>query len=442
MLSVRRGRETSMHAILVSMGTDGDVIPYVGLGRELRALGHRVTLAANEHFEAMALDLGLGFRPLVSNLEMNAVLADPDFWHPLKSPRAGARLVGLVPRQYALVAELAREDDAILVANPGVFAARLVQEKLSRPMATLLLQPGMVSSRLAPPIMPCGLTLPSWAPGLLGNLYWRLVDGAGHALVGRHLNRLRLTLGLKPVNRLFPWWVSPELVIGMFPPWYGPPQSDWPPQMKLAGFPMFDGGGITPADVLDFCDAGKPPVVFTLGTGMMHAASFFRSALAACQTIGARGLFMTKYPRQLPAALPASIRHCAFAPFSQLLPHCAAVVHHGGAGTVAKALATGTPQLILPLAWDQPDNAARVKQLGVGEWLKNSQRTGKHIAQALIRLSAPRIRARCRKVASFLGGADSLKVAAVYVDDLYQRRHRREVPALAPATASARFSGR
>ncbi len=409
-----------MHAVLVSMGTDGDVIPYLGLGATLRARGHRVTLAAPGHYENAASDLGLGFRPLISEREMHALLADPDFWHPLKSALVGARMgAGLIPRQYALLAELAGDGDALLVANPGVLAARLVQEKLSRPMATVLLQPGLIPSVDAPPVMAAGLTLPRGLPRLVGRLYWRVINAAADLLVGRHVNRARIALGMKPIRRLFDWWLSPQRVIGMFPDWYGPPPPDWPPQMRLVGFPLYDGGRAgVPAEVLEFCRAGPPPVAFTLGTGMMHAASFFRAALGACRTLGARALLLTKYPGQLPDPLPPFARHCKFAPFLKLLPHCAALVHHGGAGTVAKALATGTPQLVLPLAWDQPDNAARVKRLGAGDWLRPGARDGAHLARALARLLTPEAQARCRTVAKCFDNPDAFAVAAGLLEEM------------------------
>src|SRR5205823_14931335 len=90
------------------------------------------------------------------------------------------------------------------------------------------------------------------------------------------------------------------------------------------------------------------------------------AAVAACERLGVRGLLLTKYPHQLPPRLPPTVRYCPFAPFRRLLPLCGAVVHHGGIGTTAAALSAGIPQLILPLAWDQPDNAERVRRLGVG----------------------------------------------------------------------------
>jgi UDP:flavonoid glycosyltransferase YjiC (YdhE family) len=410
-----------MHAILATMGTDGDVFPYLGLGVQLRARGHPVTLAAPEPYRDLVADLGLGFRPLVTAAEASRMLADPDLWHPLRSGRMMARWgVGLLPRQYELLAALAAGPESVLVANPGVLAARLVQEKRICPMATLLLQPGLLPSTAAPPEMPAGLTLPRGVPRPVGRLYWAAIDAAGYVLVCGPLNRLRAALGLGPVRRLFRWWLSPELVVGLFPPWYAAPQPDWPARLRLAGFGRYDGGrgGELADDVRSFCQAGPPPVAFTLGTGMTHGAAFFRVAAAACESLGARGLLLTRYAHQIPARLPPGVRHCAFAPFRQLLPLCAAVVHHGGIGTTAAALAAGTPQVVLPLAWDQPDNARRLQGLGVGIRLGPRQRTAGHLARALARVMTPEVRARCRAEADRVGNVDGLEVAAQWVEGL------------------------
>ena len=170
-------------------------------------------------------------------------------------------------------------------------------------------------------------------------MYWRLVDVAGEQVVGHHLNRVRATLGLEPVRRFFQWWYSPDLIIGMFPDYFGPPQSDWPPQIKLTGFPLYDGlpVGALPPEILRFCLEGDPPVVFTFGTGMMHAADTFRKAVEVCRLLRKRGILLTRYEHQLPTPLPPTVRAFEFAPFLTLFPLCAVVVHHGGIGTVAKA---------------------------------------------------------------------------------------------------------
>ena len=199
--------------------------------------------------------------------------------------------------------------------------------------------------------------------------------------------------------------------------------ADWPPQLRLAGFPRFDGGASAglPADLVDFCRAAAPPIAFTLGTGMRHGAAFFHAAVEACGLLGRRGILLTRHAQQLPTPLPHAVRHVAFAPFGELLPLCAAVVHHGGIGTTARALAAGTPQLVLPLAWDQPDNAARVRRLGAGSSLGARRRSAARLAEALVEQLKPEAQARCRALSARFGDEDALERAAVWLEELHQR---------------------
>jgi UDP:flavonoid glycosyltransferase YjiC (YdhE family) len=289
-------------------------------------------------------------------------------------------------------------------------------------MASLLLQTGMIPSVARPPIMPAGPTLPRWAPRPVGHLYFRLLDVVGYMLVGRRLRILRKKLGLGPLRRFFRWWLSPDLVIGMFPDWYGQPQADWPPQMRLASFPLYDGiaaASLDPA-VQQFCEAGEPPIAFTFGTGMMHASKAYRAAADACALLDARGIFLTKYPEQLPNPLSPSLRHVPFAPFAQLFPRCAAVVHHGGIGTAAQAIRAGVPQLVVPHAWDQFDNAVRLKELGAGDWIKPRHRTAERIAKALRELLRPDVRVQCQALGRRLEDKRGLEVAGDRIEQLFR----------------------
>jgi rhamnosyltransferase subunit B len=190
--------------------------------------------------------------------------------------------------------------------------------------------------------------------------------------------------------------------------------------MQLVGFPLFDGGEseVLPPAVLEFCRAGTPPVAFTFGTGMAHSSGLFREALQACDILGARGIFLTKYRDQLPNQLPTSVLHCAFAPFQKLFPLCAAVVHHGGIGTLAKAMAAGTPQLIHPLCFDQIDNGMRAKRLGVGDCLRASRSNGRRIATALTILMTAETRMNCRELAARFGNADAFTASAELIERL------------------------
>jgi rhamnosyltransferase subunit B len=410
-----------MHVILATIGTDGDVFPHIGLGQILRARGHRVTVAAPATYCEQVTALDLEFCALTTVDEVSRMLADPDLWHPLRCGPMMARWGGeMIPRQYEALSALVRDGDAIVVTNPGLLAARVVQEKLRCPTASLLLQPGLVPSSTAPPEMAAGLTIPTWLPHQLRKLYWLAVDAAGYILIAPNLNRFRSGLGLPPVRRLFRWWLSPDLVIALFPPWYAEPQSDWPTQIRLAGFGRYDGARAEMSpDVRDFCAAGAPPIAFTLGTGMSHAAQFFRTAVRACEEIGARGLLLTKFPEIVPNDLPPTILHCRFAPFRQLLPLCGAVVHHGGIGTIAASLDAGCPQLILPLAWDQPDNAVRIEKLGAGIALGSRKRDSGTMARTLSQLMSPEVRDRCNSIAARAKQEDGLEIAADWVEQLF-----------------------
>lgn len=388
-------------AILAGIGTDGDVYPFLALGTELRKRGYRATLATHEHFAGRARDADMDFAPLVSDQETRALWEQRDFWHPFRSglvvARWGGRLIG---SQYRVLKQLASRDDPFFVASPGVIAARVVQEDIKTPLVSVVLQPGVISSIESPPAMMGGLTLPRWAPRPIGRLYFKLIDALGARLLGRDFRRLRASLGLPPIPNMFRWWFSPELALGLFPEWFGPKQIDWPPQIRLVGFPA--NGPATrglPENLRSFCHQRQPVIAVTFGTGMMHATELFRETLEGCRLAGARAVLLTRFRAQLPDELPPFALHCEFASFEELFPWCAAVVHHGGIGTVASAIASAIPQLIFPFAFDQLDNAVRVKRLGAGVWLKARQRNAREIASALTALVNSEARASARRLA-------------------------------------------
>ena len=95
-------------------------------------------------------------------------------------------------------------------------------------------------------------------------------------------------------------------------------------------------------------------------------------------------------------------------PLSAVLPRAAALVHHGGIGTLAQGLAAGVPQLTMPMAFDQPDNATRLARMGVGAWVRPEQFTPDRVADALRRLLEDDATARaCRRWAQALEPRDA-----------------------------------
>src|SRR4051812_35001843 len=161
----------SRRVILASFGTDGDVFPYAGLGAALRRRGQDVTLASIPRYPSLATRVGLAFEEISTDEEHDRILMHPDFWHPIKgAPLAAKWGVILIPKQYAVLAKLAAERPSVLVANPGVLAARILRERTGIPMASLVLQPGIIQSSHNPPVI-WPTPLPAWAPLPIGNLY-------------------------------------------------------------------------------------------------------------------------------------------------------------------------------------------------------------------------------------------------------------------------------
>ena len=172
----------------------------------------------------------------------------------------------------------------------------------------------------------------------------------------------------------------------------------------ICGFPWHDrsAGQETPvAPLNEFLDAGPPPIVFSLGTAAVHTAGrFYSDAAEACGMLGRRGLLLVGRPEYAPPRLPDGVRPFTYAPFSQVLPRAAAVVHHGGIGTTAQALRSGHPTVVCPLSHDQFDNAARVSRLGVSATVKHSAVSARRLALELSKvLDDPATARRATRVA-------------------------------------------
>jgi UDP:flavonoid glycosyltransferase YjiC (YdhE family) len=390
----------------------------VGLAKTLAERGRDVTVVVSEPFVDLVRRCGLESIVLGSTEEFNALASHPDLWHPLRGPAYVAKH-GILPamrRQFDLVKELHRPGETFLVGSALGFGCRMAHEALGAPLATVHLQPTMFWSEYVSPKLSKHVLMADWVPRWLKRFQYRLgVRLFLDRVLLDEVNAFRRELDLPPVASSMEMMHSPQRIIGMFPAWFAAPQPDWPPHVTLADFPLWDEAAVTPVEdgLAQFLDAGDPPIAFTPGSAMVNDRRFFEAAAEACRLLGRRGLFLTRHAAQVPSPLPAGVVRYDYAPFSQILGRCAALVHHGGIGTTAQALAAGAPQLIRPLSHDQPDNAARIKKLGVGDALWLDRFTAKRAADVLDRLlTSPAVAARCREVAGRFAGANGLAAAA------------------------------
>jgi rhamnosyltransferase subunit B len=392
-----------MRILIYPMGSSGDVHPFIGVGKALQNRGHEVFIITSGYFEELVKRAGLGFRPVGTAEDFQRVQDDPDIWHPTRAFQT------LVKRglnlSYGPIVEYARElhkpGDTVMLAGTLAIGARNARDLLGIPLATVHLAPCLFLSAHRLPRMH-GAPVPQWAPRWLKRLMWRVGSGVADKHVLPVLNTFRRELGLPPARDIIrDWWHSPDRVIGLFPDWFGPPQPDWPKQVRLTGFPMFDEAGMnqTPPEVEEFLAAGEPPVVFTPGTSMAHGLEFFETGLKALKLIGRRGILLSKFEHTIPRDLPPGVRHFKDVPFSEVLPRSAALVYHGGIGTCAQALRAGIPHLVYHMAHDQLDNLSRIRDLGVGDGLAPKHFKPKRVASMLEKLlNEPEIKRRAAAI--------------------------------------------
>jgi rhamnosyltransferase subunit B len=379
-----------MRFLLTPVGSGGDVHPFVGIGRVLRARGHEVIVFSAEPHRALVEQNGLGFVATVTSEQYQAATLDPDLWHPKRG--FGTVLKMISPSLETALAQLEEHylpGRTMVVGHPLGFHTRIFEDKTGAPAASLHLSPSSIRTVYQVPALPPGIDI-SRLPLWLKRSFWWLVDRLGiDPLIEPALNRIRAGQGLAPVRRVFQEWInSPRLVIGLFPDWFGPRQPDWPAVFQHASFPLWDDPHGSPADpaLEGFLARGSAPVIVSPGTANRHAAPFFRAVIAALTRLEHRGLFLTGYPEQLPEDLPDTVMVRSYVPFSAVLPRASAFVHHGGIGTLAQGLAAGKPQLMMPMSFDQPDNAIRAERLGVARWLAPARFTADRVTTALSEL--------------------------------------------------------
>lgn len=378
-----------MHTLLLPFGSAGDVFPFIWLGRQLLARGHRVTMITACLFEEHARRAGLEFIAWGEAEEFEAMIRDPRIWKLGHGTKVVFDFAAKAVEPYLKAIESCEKPD-LMLAPVTAFAGRLAREKHGTPLITVHLQPVVFMSvhetAVLHPAMKWLRAMPMWFKKALFSL-----PNPVDLFALPKIRRICEQHGVKPPGSLWrEWWDSPDGVLALFPEWFCAPQPDWPKNLLQWTFPLEDLAKEQPLSpaLQAFLAAGEPPVVFTPGSANVQASRFFDVAAQAVAKVGCRAVFVTREPKQVPANLPSHIHVEEYAAFSTLLRHTAVFVHHGGIGTMSQAFAAGVPQLIMYMAHDQPDNADRVERLGAGIGLSVKQFTPERVAKELQRLLA------------------------------------------------------
>ena len=357
--------------VLATFGSFGDLHPYIALALGLKDRGHEPILATHEGYRAKVEGLGLGFRPVRPNIDPGT--PDVELIRKVMDLRNGPKVVirlfmDALRDSYDDTLAVAEGAD-LLVAHPLTFSVGLVAETQGLRWASTMLAPFGFLSAHDPPVIPAAPSflkpLRRFGPMVYGPIF-RLARLVSRDWVAAY-HRLRSELGLPAgPDPLFEGQYAPDLVLAMFSRHFARPQPDWPPQVVVTGFPFYDRDGevgLSP-ELACFLDDGGPcrrsssrsrtSAVLDAGRfyeGSRRGREATRPARPSCSSATARRTTAQRGCREGVAAFD-------YAPYSELLPRAAAVVHQGGSGRRLQVLPFGPADaFVVPFAHDNPDNA-------------------------------------------------------------------------------------
>lgn len=408
--------------LLSTFGSLGDLHPYIAVARILIERGHETVLATAEEYRLTAEDAGIEFvavRPSMDELGDQKMLVTKLF-DVHQGPEYLIRhlIMPYIKSSYETLLQAAVDAD-LLVSHPITVTLPLVAQHLQMPWVSTVLSPMSLMSNFDPPVIaaaPWLQKLRIFGPKPYGLLFSLLKQSIKSWEAP--LREFREKLGL-PSSRqmaIFEGQFSPLLNLALFDSQLALPQPDWPANTRTCGSPIFDGAipaeDNTCKDLKHFLDKGEAPIVFALGSSAVWmAGDFWDKAIAAVQHLGRRAILITG--PTIPTSLPESVIAFPYLPYSQVFPHASAVVHQAGIGTLAQAMRAGRPQLIVPVAFDQPDNAQRATKLGLGRTLPFREITIPRLISELgSLLTGSNYKQRARSIASDLAKIDGAACAA------------------------------
>ena len=353
----------------VTLGSLGDLHPCLVSGVELKRSGHDVRVITTEFYRNRVERLGLDFRAMRPDWDPTSAALIGQCADLKKGPEILFRRV-ILPHLRHTYEDLLQSIEGVdlMVAGELVYAAPLVAEKLGLRWASLILSPSSFFSVYDPPLMvnaPWMLTVRKAGMFPYRSLFNLARVGTSHWW--NPVRELRSSAGLRTsCDPLFKDKFSPYLVLALFSTWLGQAQSDWPKQTVQPGFVFHDG--TTKADFIDpelnrLLNSSVPPLVFTLGsTAVGYPGDFYQTSIKVARHLGAPAVLVGA--SQESEWVAPNILSLPYVPYSLVFPKASVIVHQGGSGTTAQALASGRPMLFVPWGWDQPDNAMRAERRG------------------------------------------------------------------------------
>lgn len=424
-----------MRVGLYTWGSEGDVRPFLALAHGLVRAGHDVRLGFvaidGRDYTALARPLGVEARAVATEAIAKArasgdasddALAGKG--HPLTQIQTVLEHL-LDPAVEAMWQDAARTLEGCDVA---------VVHLLHHPAASLAMAARIPVVAVQPvPVWPTRHLPPMGAPDLgpLNLLTWWVTDHVGRRWFVPRVNRSRARAGVPLETRMFPRPSPAALTLTCVSPTLVPRPADWDDTQRVPGFfeiPAARQGWSMPDELRAFLDAGEPPLL--MGFGSMLAIPSddtrycVRVLIEAAERSGRRALVQAPWELLPDAPSSPSVLRLGRAPHALVLPHCAAFVHHGGAGTTHTASLAGKPSVVVPFLGDQFFWASRLRALGIAPApVPRRSLDARGLAREIgALLGDPGASTRARAIGETMAREDGVATAVTWIEEVGARR--------------------
>lgn len=413
-----------MRVLITSVGSHGDVNPYIAVARELQRRGHEVLFLCNEYFRSLAEEARLPFAPIGEPFDLTTLRDHPDVMHHMRGGEVVFRelIIPFIRDSHACLRSVLRDFSPDVVVHHHIcMGVPWVCERAGVLCVAGVLAPMMWMTRGDPLVL--SPLMSANAPRWLSTITGGVVRWVARCRIDGWINPIRRELGLAPVRDSFAIASrGGTATLGLWSPVLRAAHPNDPPHAHICGFPLYDRHQAqehAPDEIERFLQDGEPPILFSLGTAAVHVAgSFYEIAAETCRRMGRRGMLLVgRAPHVAPRDLPSGVGVFSYAPFSSVMPRVAASVHHGGIGTTAQGMHAGKPVVVVPHAHDQFDNAARLKRLLISQTVPATRLSPSRLERVLRRvLDDPGYARRAGEVSRRMAGEDGGIAAAKVIE--------------------------
>lgn len=407
---------------IITTGSRGDVQPFVALALAMMEKGHDVTLVASENFRDFAEGSGVRFMPVTGNSEQ--IINSPGalklleggsvfkfFYHLQKATAQSA------DQSNRDILEACQHFDFLITSVLPLPVVYSIAEKYHKKCAAVFLSLPPIPTREFP-FQAVGTKGHPW----FNKLSYRLL-GLGYIMIRKQIDKFRNEIGLPPANVMKAALHSGMLAITALSPQLIPQPGDWPSNAHITGFFYLPPSARQkqkelPEGLEDWLAKGDKPVYIGFGSIPIPNQSRLYQALEGLLTkkrvvLGAGWSILHELPAHPNLFVTKYIDH------DWLMPRCCAVVIHGGIGTIAAAMRSGTPIIVVSVLADQPVNGVMIGEKGLGCHLPFKKLSSDSLLQAVQTVQDPLIVANCKAVAARIKAEDGVGRAVELIETAF-----------------------